>query len=222
MLNRKSMKSFLGVFATIFFIAAGCSVAGVSANQSVNKSGIAADEGLASLGKPLILYYSRTGNTKAACEALGNKLDADIQGIRDLNNRDSSPGMIGGMLKTILGMQTDIEPETVDLQPYDTLIISAPIWASKFGLAMRTFVERNSFKGKNVIIFVTSDSPMVEKYQDKHRVLVEGSGGTVTGYFQVQATDEVDGEKVPRTQEKIVEETLKLVPAIKGSITGEN
>jgi hypothetical protein len=119
-------------------------------------------------------------------------------------------------------MQTDIEPETVDFDPYDTLIISAPIWASKFGLAMRTFVERNSFQGKKVIIFITSDSFVEENYQQKHTALIQESGGQVLGHFQVQAMDLVDDEKVPRTKGKIVEETLKLVPAIKACITGEN
>jgi flavodoxin len=172
--------------------------------------------------KTLMLYYSRTGNTKAACEALQKKLGADMQEIRDLNGRDSKFGMISGMLKTIIGMQTDIEPETVDFDPYDTLIISAPIWASKFGLAMRTFVERSSFEGKQIIIFITADSFVEKKYQDKHKALVEKSGGSVIGHFQVQAMDIVNDEKMPRTKEKIIEQTLKLAPAIKACITAEN
>ena len=176
-----------------------------------------ADE--ASSDKTLILYYSHTGNTKAACEALQSELGADIREIRDLNSRDGGLSMVGAMLKTILGMQTDIEPETVDFASYDRLIIAAPIWASKFGLAMRTFVERNSFDGKKVIIFITADSFVAEKYQNKHRALVEKSGGVVIGHFQVHATDEVDGEKVPRSKEKIVEETLKLMPSVKACVS---
>jgi flavodoxin len=165
-----------------------------------------------SAGKTLLLYYSKTGNTKAACEALQKALGADIKEIKDLNRRDTTFGGIGGMLKTLLGMHTDIEPKNIDLSPYKTVIISAPVWAAKFGLAMRTFVETNRFDGKNVIIFITSDTFIEEKYQEKHKALVKESGGKVIGYFQAQATDLVNKEKVPRTREKIVEETLKLVP----------
>lgn len=172
-------------------------------------------------GKCLILYYSRSGNTKAACEVLQKELGADIQEIKDLNSRNGF-GMFTGMLKTFMGMQTKIEPATVDFAPYDRIIISAPIWAGKFGLAMRTFVERSSFAEKDVIIFITADSFIEEKYQRKHAALVEASDGKVAGYFQVQAADLVDGKKVPRTQEKIVEETLKLVPDIKACIQGNN
>ena len=165
-------------------------------------------------GKTLILYYSKTGNTRAACEALQKEIDADIQEIKDLNSRKGFWAATG-MLKIFMGMQTDIEPETVDFGSYDTLVIAAPIWAAQFGLAMRTFVQRSDFDGKRVVIFITADSFIEEKYQDKHKALVEKSGGTVIGHFQIQAADTVDGEKVPRTKEKIVEDTLKLVPAIK-------
>jgi flavodoxin len=163
-------------------------------------------------GKTLLLYYSKTGNTKAACEALQKALGADIKEIKDLNSRDTKFGGIGGMLKTLLDMNTSIEPKKVDLTPYKTVIISAPIWAGKFGLAMRTFVETNRFDGKNVIIFITADSFIEEKYQAQHKGLLAASGGNVNGYFQVQACDMVKKEKVPRSKEKIVEETLKLVP----------
>jgi len=219
MLKKKLIKKF--VFMVFVVLACGCAGADAQPEQALESAGIPADEEQTSTAKTLILYYSHTGNTKAACEALQEELGADIQEIRDLNSRDSGLSMVGAMLKTILGMQTDIEPETVDLAPYDTIIVSAPIWAAKFGLAMRTFVERNSFDGKKVLIFITADAFIAEKYQDKHRALVEESGGIVIGHFQVHATDEVDGEKVPRSQVRMVEETLKMMSDIKGSMAGE-
>jgi len=172
-------------------------------------------------GKTLILYYSKTGNTKAACEALQKALGADMQEIKDLNSRDTKLGGLGGMLKTLLSMHTAIEPKKVDLSPYTTVIISAPIWAAKFGLAMRTFVETNRFDGKNIIICITADSFIEEKYQAKHKALLAESGGNVTGYFQVQATDLVNKEKAPRTKEKIVEEALKLAPEMQKALAGK-
>ncbi len=172
-------------------------------------------------GKILLLYYSKTGNTKAACEALGKALNADIREIKDRNSRDSGPGIIGAMLKINLGMQTDTDPEKIDFSPYKNIIVAAPVWASKLGLAMKTFIENNRFDGKDVIIFITADSFIDEKYQEKHRQLVKDSGGTVLGNFQVQATDLVNKEKVPRTKEKIVEEALKFVPQMQKSLAGK-
>lgn len=184
-------------------------------------AGLCAADDSASSDITLILYYSKTGNTRAACEALQKETGADMQEIKDLNSREGFWAATG-MLKIFLGMQTAIEPETVDFGSYDTLVIAAPIWAAQFALAMRTFVERNDFHGKPVIIFITADSFIEEKYQHKHKALVEESGGTVIGHFQVQAADEQDGEKIPRSKEKIVEETLRLVPDIKACLAGKS
>ncbi|MCX8043635.1 MAG: hypothetical protein N3B18_05840 [Desulfobacterota bacterium] len=171
-------------------------------------------------GKTLILYYSRSGNTRAASEVLQRELRADMVEIKDCGNRGPGFGIVMGMLKTILNLNTDTDPATVDLAPYKTVIVAAPIWAAKFGLAMRSFVERNRFDGKRVIIFITADVFIEEKYQKKHRELIEASGGTVAGYFQVQATDLVDGKKKPRSRETIIAETIKLIPHIKQAIAG--
>jgi len=184
-------------------------------------SGGLCSAGELSQGKTLMVYYSRSGNTRAACEALQKELGADIREVLDVNTRGKGFPIIAAMFKIVLGMQTGTDPASVDLAPYDRIIISAPIWAANFGLAMRTFVERNSFAGKDVIIFITSDSFVEEKHQQKHTELVAVSGGNVIGYFQVQAADLVDGEKVPRTQEKIVEEAMKLVPEIKACMEGK-
>jgi flavodoxin len=163
-------------------------------------------------GKALLLYYSRSGNTRAACEVLAKELNLELREIKDRNSRDSGLGIIGAMLKINLGMQTDTDPAKIDFGPYSTIIVAAPVWASKPGLAMKSFIENNRFDGKKVIIFITSDSFIEDKYQEKHRQLVQDSGGTVSGYFQVQAADLVNNEKKPRSKDKIVEEALKLAP----------
>lgn len=171
--------------------------------------------------KTLILYYSRSGNTKAACEAMGKALNVELREIQDRNSRDGSLGIIGAMLKINLGMQTDTDPEKIDFGPYKTIIVSAPVWASQPGLAMKTFIQNNRFDGKNIIVFITSDSFIEEKYQAKHKALLAESGGNVIDYFQVQATDFVNKEKVPRSKEKISEEALKLVPGIQRALAGK-
>lgn len=172
-------------------------------------------------GNTLILYYSRSGTTRAACEVLQKELGADMIEVKDRGNRGPGFGIAVGMFKTLLNLRTDTDPERVNLAPYRTIIIAAPIWAAKFGLAMRSFVERNSLDGKGVVIFITADSFIEEKYQKKHQELIKASGGTVRGYFQVQATDRVNGKKIPRAKETIVAETLKLIPEIKQALAGE-
>ncbi|MBN2106850.1 MAG: flavodoxin family protein [Deltaproteobacteria bacterium] len=200
------MKKILAMILLILFLAAACILPAFAQE--------------APAGKTLIVYYSRSGTTKAACEVLGKALNVDLREIKDRNNREGGLGIIGAMLKINLGVQTDTDPEKVDFGPYKNIVVSAPVWASQPGLAMKTFIENNRFDGKNVVIFITSDSFIEEKYQEKHRQLVKDSGGTVAGYFQVQATDPVNGEKVPRSKDKIMQETLKLVPGLQKALAG--
>jgi hypothetical protein len=81
---------------------------------------------------------------------------------------------------------------------------------------MRTFIDRNRFDGKKVIIYTTTNAYEKEKYKEKGRNLVRKKGGDVVGYYQILAKEEVDGEKTDRTKERIIKDTIALVPEIKG------
>lgn len=162
----------------------------------------------------LIMYYSRTGNTRAVCEALAKELDAELIEIRDLKNRMSRIGIIGGMFRTILGMKTKIMPEKIDMSKYDAVIIGAPIWAAKVPPAMRTAIYLNGFANKKVVMLVTCDTFYAEKYQKKTQKLVEKSGGTVSAFYQIHAMEEKGEAQVERGQDKMVEDVLKLVPEL--------
>ncbi len=171
--------------------------------------------------KSLILYYSRTGNTRTYCEVIQKTLNAEIIEIKDLNSRQGGLGIVGGMLKTLLGMHTDIEPEKVDLAPYEVIIIGSPIWASKVTPAIRTFIETNSFNGKKVIMFNTSDLFVEEKYQEKNKAMVQAVGADVIGYFQVNVMKEVAGEKVPRDKAEVLKDAQKAAAEIEKRVSAK-
>ncbi len=154
--------------------------------------------------KALIAYYSRTGNTRMVCSEVHTHVASDLVEIKDLNNRMSRFGIISGMLKTLLGMTTKIEPETVDMSGYELIVIGSPIWASKVRPAIRTFIKRNSLQGKRVVLLATSDSFLAEKYQQKNSRLVRKAGGTVEEFFQVQVMEGEDDSLSARTKEDIL------------------
>jgi len=165
-------------------------------------------------GKILILYYSLTGNTKASCEALQKVLGADILEIKDLRNRSGKWGFFKTAIASLIGRPTKIEPEHPNLSPYSFIILGSPIWTGKLSMATRTLIDRNRFDGKKVVIFTTTNAYEKEKYKEKSRNLVRRAGGEVVGYYQVLAREEIEGKKVERSKEKIVEDTLKSVPEI--------
>ena len=49
--------------------------------------------------KVLVVYYSRTGNTKFVAEAIAQSLEADIEEIKDGKNRMGVFGFLGVDMK---------------------------------------------------------------------------------------------------------------------------
>lgn len=166
-------------------------------------------------GKTLILYYSLTGNTRAGCEALQQELDATIIEIKDLRKRSGKWGFFKTAFGSLFGRHTKIEPEKIDFTGYQNVILGSPIWTGKLSMAIRTVIDRNNFDGKKVIIYTTTNAYEKEKYKEKARKLVRKAGGDVVGYYQILAKEKINGKKIDRTKEQIIEDTLALVPEIK-------
>jgi flavodoxin len=163
----------------------------------------------------LILYYSRTGNTRMACETLQKELNARLVEIKDLNDRSGSWGGLTGMLNTLFNMETGIEPEHPDFSGSSQIILASPLWAGKLTPAIRTLIARNRFDGKKVIIVTTGNAILDEKNQEKNKAGVTAAGGEVVDYLQVAVQEKVNDKKVDRPREKVVEDVASLVPAIK-------
>ncbi len=168
-----------------------------------------------SMGKTLILYYSRTGNTKMCCEALQKELGADLIEIKDLKNRDGGWGFFTGALGSMFNVHTNIDPLNPDLSPYKNIIIASPIWTGTLSTAIRTLIDKNRFDNKQVVMFTTTNAAEKEKYIEKSKARAANNGAQVVGYYQVVVKREVAGKKVDKPKQEIIEDTLKFVPEIK-------
>ncbi len=69
--------------------------------------------------------------------------------------------------------------------------------------------------GKKVIIFTSGNAILDEKNQEKNKAPVTAAGGQVVDYLQVAVQEKVNDKKVDRPKEKVLEDTIKLVPGIK-------
>jgi flavodoxin len=191
-------------------------------------------------GKTLILFYSCTGNTRMACKTLQKSFGIDMQEIKDLKNNPGKVTMHGGMSannkkrnenkmssKNAKGsmppvnlvVDTEIAPATIDLTPYSHIILGSPIWMGSLTPAIRKFVATNNLHGKKVIIFTTSNAPVPKKRQDENTICVTKAGAEVVAFYQVQATQEVNAERVPKTMDQIVSDTMALVPEIRKALS---
>jgi len=111
-----------------------------------------------SSGETLIVYLSRTGNTKVVAELIQNKVGGKLialekdnpypeyyQKIVDQVDRENEEGYLPPL-------KTKIE----NIEAYDTVFIGFPTWDMQMPPPMKTFLTENDLSGKTVIPFNTN------------------------------------------------------------------
>ena len=101
----------------------------------------------------LVVYYSRTGNTKKVAERISNQINADVDEIVDLKDRKRK--IIGWIISGRDAMNKSLTEIKFKKKPedYDLVIIGTPNWVSTMAPAIRTYLTQN--KLKNVAFFCT-------------------------------------------------------------------
>ena len=104
----------------------------------------------------LVVYYSRTGNTRKVAEEIRNSLDCDIEEIIDTKNRSGLLNYITSGYQASRKKLTTLENIKNDPASYDLLIIGTPVWASNVSTPIRTYINQNQAKFNNVAFFCTA------------------------------------------------------------------
>jgi len=89
-----------------------------------------------------IVYYSRTGTTRAVAEQLARRLSADLAAIEDPRSRRGVQGFLRSLLEAVLKRETAIVAPDVILHRYRTVVIATPVWASNVPSPVRTWLNR--------------------------------------------------------------------------------
>ena len=106
--------------------------------------------------KPIILYYSRSGNTeKIAVQA---KNDLNCEAIKIVPEK-AYGNYISACLQVTKEKKEPVAPAFVtpipELDGFDTVLIGYPIWAQDIPRFVADFVEKCDLTGKTVIPFAT-------------------------------------------------------------------
>lgn len=110
----------------------------------------------------LVAYFSATGTTKKVAQNLAQITKGDIYEIKPLTLYTSEDlDWTNPNSRTSLEMKDQtsrpgIVPENLSLKDYDTIYLGFPIWWGTAPTIVRTFLEKQDFSNKKVIIFVTS------------------------------------------------------------------
>ncbi len=108
--------------------------------------------------KVLVVYYSRSGNTRCAAKEIARRLGADIEEIKDKSNRDGFFGFIRSGYHAVRGVQADIKDTKLNPADYDIVIIGSPVWAGKVSCPVRTYLHKYKDRIKSLALFITRGS----------------------------------------------------------------
>lgn len=110
--------------------------------------------------KTLVIYYSRSGNTKQIADYIGEKTNADV--IR-LETVRTYPSNYDEMLDTAKeeqrnGGRPELKNKNINIADYDTIFLGYPIWWGEIATPVYTFLDEYDLSGKKIAPFVTSGS----------------------------------------------------------------
>ena len=127
------------------------------------------------MSKRLVAFFSASGNSKKIAQTLAEAAGADLYEITprvaytsaDLNWMDkksrSSVEMKDKKIRPELG------GESLDIDPYDEIVLGFPIWWYVAPTIINTFLEAHDFTGKTIRLFATSGGSGISKAEKSLR-----------------------------------------------------
>ena len=108
--------------------------------------------------KALVVYYSRTGNTKRVAEMIAGALKADLEELVDKRGREGFLGYLRSGRDAIRDKTTELKSLQHQPGDYDLIFGGTPVWASRPAPAVRAFLESQDLSGKKAALFCTMAS----------------------------------------------------------------
>jgi len=153
--------------------------------------------------KSLVVYYSLTGKTKLAAQAIAEALNATLVEIEERRPIPMPFVYLSGSFAALTNRGSKICPIEVDIKQYERIFVGSPIWASRPAPAINSFIYQTNFEGRSVIPFFTMGGDNCEKALANIKAKIERSQGKVAGSFSITSYKVSDEEIVARAKEAV-------------------
>ena len=144
--------------------------------------------------KSLIVYHSRTGNTKKLADVIADALNADIEPIVSDATAKSWGRLV---LQALFKVQAEISQTTKDPSLYDLVVVGTPVWSHTMSTPVRTYLAKNKSKFKNIAFFCTYGGTGSERAL---KSMESFCGKTAVGTLDVLVKDLESGEYVEKVK----------------------
>jgi flavodoxin len=104
----------------------------------------------------LLVYYSRTGNTRTLAELVAAQMPCDVEELIDTQSRSGVWGYLRSGLDAILHTRTRLKPVLHNPMDYDLVIVGTPKWVN-VSTPVRSYLAAHPGQFKQVAFFLTQD-----------------------------------------------------------------
>lgn len=133
----------------------------VRSAQPEDGSVVSTNHANAEVGKPLIVYFSQTGNTDGLAEIIHEISGADIFRLEretPYSSTQNSQGLYAEALteyreNAVPNLKTSLEDAGLNIDDYDTIILGYCNWWASIPACVRTFLTQYDLSGKTIIPF---------------------------------------------------------------------
>jgi flavodoxin len=136
--------------------------------------------------KTIIIYYSKTENTKQVAKTLSSELSADLVEIKDMKPRTGFRDKIFSAVDAFRENKTETMPPKVDLEDYGLVYFGTPTWASNATPAIITIIDKCDLRGKDVVLFATMNETGGRSAINRMKEKVESRGARVVESFTIK------------------------------------
>lgn len=103
----------------------------------------------------LVVFYSRSGNTRRLAHAIAEELHADVEEIVDRRERRGALGYLRAGRDAWRKRETPIDSPRHDPRSYDLIVAGSPVWSWSLAPAMRTRLACHRDMLTDVAFFLT-------------------------------------------------------------------
>lgn len=196
----RNLKKYSFLFCIILSMFSSCSKA--QKNSSENKT--------SNNKKVLIVYLSRTKNTKAVAEMIHQNIDGDLVELELENPYPENYKQIVEQVakENETNFLPKLKTKIGNIQDYDTIFIGFPTWGMQLPPPINSFLKQYDLKGKTIIPFNTNagyglgnsletikemspNSKILKQFSTKGGKEKDGILFVMEGEKEVQVKDEV-------------------------------
>lgn len=114
---------------------------------------------LAGSKKMLVVYYSRTGNTRAMANQIHAMTGGDIVELETVQPYPEEYRATTEQAKRELeaNFMPPLKASVDSVAPYDVIFVGSPSWWGTFASPARTFLSQHDFSGKTLVPFITHE-----------------------------------------------------------------